>query len=116
MKWLAVVAGLAIMQSGPQTELSCGKLAPMDTAKLELAAQRYREADTIGFTENAELIDFAPEGEKVRVSWTYAMGETVCERADLKNAWFAFREAVLTQLSVEHPRLAVNPVLAELSL
>ncbi|GAA3892995.1 hypothetical protein RCR19_40190 [Streptomyces sp. WAC07094] len=74
------------------------------------------EHTTIGFTENAELIDFVPEGEKVRVSCTYAMGETVCERADLKNAWFAFREAVLTQLSVEHPRLAVNPVLAELSL
>ncbi|MGW2435060.1 hypothetical protein [Streptomyces sp. NPDC001640] len=55
MKWLAVVAGLAIMQSGPQTELSCGKLAPMDTAKLELAAQRYREAETALDAARADL-------------------------------------------------------------
>ncbi|MGY6024661.1 hypothetical protein [Streptomyces spinosirectus] len=74
------------------------------------------ERTTIGFTENAELINFLPEGEKVRVSCTYATAEVVCERLDLKNAWLALREAVLTQLSVEYPRLAANPVLAELRL
>src|SRR5689334_11197480 len=56
------------------------------------------EHTTIGFTENAELINFVPEGGKVRVSCTYAAAEAVCERIDLRNAWLAFREAVLTQL------------------
>ncbi|MFJ5842768.1 hypothetical protein ACIQGO_39650 [Streptomyces shenzhenensis] len=74
------------------------------------------ERTTIGFTENAELINFVPEGEKVRVSCTYAMAEAVCERVDLKRAWLALREAVLTQLSVEYPRLSANPVLAKLRL
>jgi len=74
------------------------------------------EHTTIGFTENAELITFVPEGAKVWISCTYAAAEAVCERIDLRNAWVAFREAVLTQLSVEHPRLAANPVFAELQL
>ncbi|MET8646607.1 hypothetical protein [Streptomyces sp. NPDC004675] len=74
------------------------------------------ERTTIGFTENAELIDFVPEGEKVRVSCTYTAAATACEHVDLKNAWLAFREAVLTQLGVEHPRLAANPVLAGLRI
>lgn len=74
------------------------------------------ERTTIGFTENAELINFLPEGEKVRVSCTYATKDAVCERVDLKNAWLALREAVLTQLSVDYPRLEANPVLAELRL
>ncbi|AZQ37415.1 hypothetical protein EJ357_31460 [Streptomyces cyaneochromogenes] len=74
------------------------------------------EQTTIGFTENAELISFHPKGEEVRVSCTYAMAEAVCERVDLRNAWLIFREAVLTQLSNEHPKLAANPVLAELRL
>lgn len=74
------------------------------------------ERTTIGFTENAELISFLPEGEEVRVSCTYATTEAVCGRVDLKDAWLALREAVLTQLSVEYPRLAANPALAELRL
>ncbi|MFF4694095.1 hypothetical protein [Streptomyces sp. NPDC001307] len=74
------------------------------------------ERTTIGFTENAELISLLPEGEEVRVSCTYATTEAVCGRADLKDAWLALREAVLTQLSGEYPRLAANPVLAELRL
>ncbi|MFF3639297.1 hypothetical protein [Streptomyces sp. NPDC002250] len=49
------------------------------------------ERTTIGFTENAELIDFLPEGEKVRVSCTYATAEAICERADLRDAWLAPR-------------------------
>ncbi|MCX4403668.1 MULTISPECIES: hypothetical protein [unclassified Streptomyces] len=74
------------------------------------------EPTTIGFTENAELINFVQEGEKVRVSCTYATAEAVCERVDLKNAWLILREAVLAQLSGEYPKLAANPVLAELRL
>ncbi|MFE0512825.1 hypothetical protein [Streptomyces sp. NPDC058964] len=74
------------------------------------------ERTTIGFTENAELISLLPEGEEVRVSCTYAATEAVCGRVDLKDAWLALRQAVLTQLSVEYPRLAANPVLAELRL
>jgi hypothetical protein len=74
------------------------------------------ERTTIGFTENAELIHFVPEGEKVRVSCTYATAEAVCERVDLKDAWLVLREAVLTQLGVEYPALAANPALVELRL
>ncbi|WP_430379881.1 hypothetical protein [Streptomyces sp. B1-3] len=48
------------------------------------------EPTTIGFTENAELIRFVPEGEKVRVSCTYTTAEAVCERVELRNAWLGF--------------------------
>ncbi|MEU1201621.1 hypothetical protein ABZ446_36130 [Streptomyces sp. NPDC005813] len=44
------------------------------------------EHSTIGFTENAELIEFVPEDGKVRISCTYATAEAVCELADLKDA------------------------------
>ncbi|MCU7820145.1 hypothetical protein [Kitasatospora sp. DSM 101779] len=67
-------------------------------------------------TENAELIEFAPDEGKVRVSCTYAAAEVVCELADLKDSWLNFRQAVLTELSGTYPRLAANPVLAELRL
>ncbi|UKZ02839.1 hypothetical protein BOQ63_001515 (plasmid) [Streptomyces viridifaciens] len=70
------------------------------------------ERSTIGFTENAELIEFVPEDGKVRVSCTYATAEAVCELADLKDAWQGFRQAVLSELSAKHPRLAANPALA----
>ncbi|MBD0669626.1 hypothetical protein [Streptomyces sp. CBMA156] len=74
------------------------------------------ERSTIGFTENAELIEFVPEDGKVRISCTYAMAEAVCELADLKDAWQVFRQTVLSELGGEHPRLTANPVLAELRL
>ncbi|MFF4509352.1 hypothetical protein [Streptomyces sp. NPDC001401] len=74
------------------------------------------ERTTIGFTENAELIDFVPEDDKVRVACTYAAAEAVCERVDLRNAWLLFQEAVLTRLGVEYPRLMANPVFAELQI
>jgi hypothetical protein len=74
------------------------------------------EHTTVGFTENAELIDFVPQGERVRVSCTYATAEAVCELVDLKNAWLSLRQAVLTQLNGDYPRLAANPALAELQL
>ncbi|WP_329252541.1 hypothetical protein OG223_24570 [Streptomyces sp. NBC_01478] len=74
------------------------------------------ERTTIGFTENAELIEFVPEpdGERVRISCTYTTVEAVCERRDLKDAWLVLREAVLTRLSGEYPELAANPALAGL--
>ncbi|MFE0458561.1 hypothetical protein ACFW1A_04770 [Kitasatospora sp. NPDC058965] len=74
------------------------------------------EHSTVGFTENAELIEFAPDDGKVRVSCTYAAAEAACELADLKDSWLGFRQAVLTELSGKYPRLAANPVLAELRL
>jgi hypothetical protein len=72
------------------------------------------EYSAIGFTENAELIKFIPEDGKVRVSCTYATAEAFCELADLKDAWQGFRQGVLSELSCKYPRLAANPVLAEL--
>ncbi|RPE43155.1 hypothetical protein EDD90_6342 [Streptomyces sp. Ag109_O5-1] len=45
------------------------------------------EPSAAGFTENAELIEFVPEGDKVRVSCPYATAEATCEIVDLKNAW-----------------------------
>jgi hypothetical protein len=80
-----------------------------------LEALERGERSTVGFTENAELIDFALEGHQVRVSCTYGTAEAVCELGDLKNAWLTFRQAVLTQLTGEYPRLAANPLLAELT-
>lgn len=74
------------------------------------------EHSAVGFTENAELIEFTPDGRKVWVSCTYSTAEAVCELANLKDAWLGFRQAVLTQLSGEYPRLTVNPALAELRL
>jgi hypothetical protein len=74
------------------------------------------EDSTIDFTENAELIEFVLNDGKVQVSCTYSAVEAVCELADLKSAWMGFRRAVLTQLIGEYPRLAANPVLAELQL
>ncbi|MFE2418777.1 hypothetical protein [Streptomyces hokutonensis] len=76
------------------------------------------ERTTIGFTENAELIEFVPEpdGERVRISCTYTPVEAGCERRALKDAWLTLREAVLSQLGDEYPDLAANPVLAELRL
>jgi hypothetical protein len=81
-----------------------------------LEALERGEHSTVGFTENAELIHFVPEGQEVRVSCTYGTAEAVCELGDLKNAWLNLREAVLTQLSDEYPALAANPVLGELAL
>lgn len=72
------------------------------------------EPTNIGFTENADLIDFLPDGEQVRVSCSYATAEAVCDRVDLRNACLVLRETVLSQLVVDHPRLAANPALAEL--
>ncbi|MFE9422247.1 hypothetical protein ACFYNO_04690 [Kitasatospora sp. NPDC006697] len=75
------------------------------------------ERSTIGFTENAEMIEFAPEEDgKVRVSCTYAASEAVCELGELKEAWQGFRRAVLVELGREYPPLAANPVLAELRI
>ncbi|MGV9644569.1 hypothetical protein [Streptomyces sp. NPDC003514] len=74
------------------------------------------ERTTISFTENAELISFVPDGESVRVSCTYASAEAVCTIVDLRSAWRGLRETVLTRLIGDHPRLAANPVLAELQL
>ncbi|MEU8694110.1 hypothetical protein [Streptomyces sp. NPDC048665] len=71
---------------------------------------------TIGFTENAELIEFAPDGGKVQVSCTYTTAGTTCELAGLKDAWLGLRHPVLAKLGSEYPRLAANPVLAELRL
>ncbi|MFJ9900679.1 hypothetical protein ACIQPR_45880 [Streptomyces sp. NPDC091280] len=76
----------------------------------------WGEPSTIGFTENADLIEFLPEDGKVCVSCTYATAETVCELADLKDAWPVFWQTVLRELSGDHPRLATNSVLAELRL
>ncbi|MFB8177636.1 hypothetical protein ACFC8N_16530 [Streptomyces sp. NPDC055966] len=77
--------------------------------------ERFKHS-TIGFTENAELIEFAPDGGKVQVSCTYTTAGTTCELAGLKDAWLGLRHAVLTKLGSEYPRLAANPVLAELRL
>jgi hypothetical protein len=81
-----------------------------------LAHLELGEDSTIGFTENAELIKFAVNDGQVRVSCTYSTAEAVCELADLRSAWLEFRQAVLTRLRGEYPRLAANPVLAELQL
>jgi hypothetical protein len=71
----------------------------------------------IGFTENAELIEFDPRDDAtVRVSCSYVPEVAVCPIAELKDAWLALRQDVLTELSGEYPRLAANPVLAGLSL
>ncbi|MDH6575373.1 hypothetical protein [Kitasatospora sp. MAP5-34] len=74
------------------------------------------ERSTVGFTENAELIEFVPEDGMVRVSCTYAPTEAVCSLGELKEAWLAFRQAVLTELGGEYPQLVGNPVLTELRL
>ncbi|MEE1821607.1 hypothetical protein PUR61_05265 [Streptomyces sp. BE20] len=74
------------------------------------------EASTIGSNENAELIKFTPEAGKIRISSTYSTVTAICELTDLRDAWVAFRDAVLTDLGREHPQLAANPVLAELRL
>ncbi|MCU1644710.1 MAG: hypothetical protein JWN03_4985 [Nocardia sp.] len=74
----------------------------------------------LGFTENDDLIVFTPEAGKVRISCEYAtveaVVEAVCDIAELRDAWVAFRDVVLTELCEEYPRLAANPVLAELQL
>ncbi|MED7947266.1 hypothetical protein, partial [Streptomyces sp. BE303] len=74
------------------------------------------EASTIGSNENAELIKFTPEAGTIRISSTYSTVTAICELTDLRDAWVAFRDAVLTDLGREHPQLAANPVLAELRL
>ncbi|MER6067090.1 hypothetical protein ABT167_39420 [Streptomyces sp. NPDC001792] len=81
-----------------------------------LGALERGERSTVGFTENAELVLFVPEGHQVRVSCTYGTATAVCELGDLKNAWLTFRQAVLTRLTGEYPSLATNSVLAELTL
>lgn len=75
----------------------------------------HGEASTIGFYENAELIEFTPEAGKIRISSTYSTVMAICEFADLKDAWVAFRDAALTELDREFPQLAANPAIAELS-
>ncbi|SDT15226.1 hypothetical protein [Actinoplanes derwentensis] len=72
------------------------------------------EHSAIGFTENAELIEFAPVAERVKVSCTYSRAEAICGLTDLGDAWLNFRQDVLNQLAAEYPRLAVNPALGEL--
>lgn len=85
-----------------------------------LAHLERGERTTIGFTENAELIELVPEpelepdGDQVRISCTYAPVEAVCRRRDLKEAWLALRDTVLTRLGAEYPALAANPALAGL--
>ena len=74
------------------------------------------EHSAIGFTENADLIKFSAEHGKVRVWCTYTTAEAVCELADLKDAWQGLRQSVLNELTREHPRLAANPILAELQI
>ncbi|MGW4118100.1 hypothetical protein [Nocardia sp. NPDC004711] len=78
--------------------------------------ERFR----LGFTENDDLIVFTPEAGRVRISCAYstveAAVEAVCDIAELRDAWVAFRDTVLTSLCEEYPRLAANPVLAELQL
>ncbi|MEV6770107.1 hypothetical protein AB0N05_15930 [Nocardia sp. NPDC051030] len=74
--------------------------------------ERFR----LGFTENDDLIVFTPEASKIRISCTYSTVEAVCDIAELRDAWVAFRDAVLTELCEEYPQLAVNPALAELQL
>lgn len=82
-------------------------------AYLERGERRW-----LGFTENDDLIVFTPEAGKVRISCEYATVETiveaVCDIAELRDAWVTFRDAVLAELCEEYPRLAANPVLAEL--
>ncbi|MRH93564.1 hypothetical protein GFY24_40275 [Nocardia sp. SYP-A9097] len=78
------------------------------------------ECFRLGFTENDDLIVFTPEAGKVRISCAYCtveeVAEAVCDISELRDAWVAFRDAVLTELCEEYPQLAANPVLDELQL
>ncbi|WP_157555938.1 hypothetical protein [Nocardia acidivorans] len=78
--------------------------------------ERFR----LGFTENDDVMVFTPEAGKVRISCAYCTAEevveAVCDIAELRDAWVAFRDVVLTELGEEYPRLAANPVLSELRL
>ncbi|MFI1462437.1 hypothetical protein [Nocardia carnea] len=76
----------------------------------------HGERCRVGFTENDELIVFTPDAGKVRISCTYSTAEAVCSIAELRDAWPAFRDAVLVELGEEYPQLASNPVIAELRL
>ncbi|MGW4248526.1 hypothetical protein [Nocardia sp. NPDC004722] len=74
----------------------------------------------LGFTENSDLIVFTPEAGKARISCAYSTAEevveAVCEIDELRHAWVAFRDDVLTELCEQFPRLAANTALAELQL
>ncbi|WP_441248571.1 hypothetical protein [Kitasatospora sp. McL0602] len=74
------------------------------------------EHSTIGFTENAELIEFTPEAGAIRITASYSEESALCPLPELRDAWLAFRHTVLTELGAEYPQLAANPVLAELRL
>lgn len=74
------------------------------------------EHSAIGFTENAELIEFASVGKRVKVSCTYSRAKAICELIDLEDAWLSFRQDVLNRLTTEYPKLTVNPALADLRI
>ncbi|MFQ6328007.1 hypothetical protein ACLMAL_17965 [Nocardia sp. CWNU-33] len=72
------------------------------------------ERSTIGFNENAELIEFRPEGEFIRVSCTYTTDVAVCRADELARAWLTFTQSVCAVLAAEYPALAANLALAGL--